>query len=260
MQTGAVTFGNGGNSRSSSVLGAVKDSALNVGVTAGAGILAGGAVGKIVSLIPSKTSEAAMKFQYGDMFERFTRTSEVPKYLQGKSEEIVQAAKDGISLRGTVRALKQKWQETGIMGAAVANATEDAIKQESFQTKIREFLHDAADKVPEGGYTKEGILERLKTSYGGLEEAIESKSDTLLKMQGEFVEKLKNLGDKDINALAEKSAKHLRAKSIVGAGMAAGMLIALTLNILKTYGVIGRKPNANQQNLQKQTTLQTHQG
>lgn len=257
MQTGAVTFGSGGNSKSSSVFGAVKDSALNVGVTAGAGILAGGAVGKIASLIPSKTSEAAIKFQYGDMFERLTRTSEVPKYLQGKGEEIVQAAQEGISLRNTVKALKQKWQETNIMGAAVTNATEDAIKQESFQTKIREFLQDAADKVPEGGYTKDGILERLKTSYDGLEEAIESKSGALLKMQGDFAEKLKNLGDTDITALAEKGAKHLKARSIIGAGMAIGLIAALTLNILKTYGVIGRKPNANQQN---QNAKYTHQG
>ena len=57
----------------------------------------------------------------------------------------------------------------------------------------------------------------------------------------DFIKKASELKDSVINKYAQDGAKHLRKRTIIGAGIAIGAGVALVLNLLRTYGVIGKK-------------------
>ena len=238
MNNGAITFGNEQNN-GGSVLGAIKDSAVNVGITALAGGTAGAVGGKIAALTPYKPSKEAMNLQYGDIFVKAARKDELPDYIKDKGDDITGAVEKCRSLFKANAKLSLKMAETKNLHAQVQKMTEEEIKSEEFQTKLKEFFKEEAEKIPEGGYKKEEALRKAEEYYDKTCKNLERINEKCGELQDSFIKGASK--DEKICDIAEKGAKHLRKRCFVGAGIAIGITGALILNLLKTYGVIGKK-------------------
>ncbi len=123
--------------------------------------------------------------------------------------------------------------------------------------KVPEYLKAGGDDIVQiakkGIITNNHIKTLVKTAekFQGEEagqkylekitKGIFNKSEKLSNLQNEFVQKLSSLKNSNIDDIASKGAAALRKDSVKGAGIAIGVIIALTLNLLKTYGVIGKK-------------------
>ncbi len=268
-----VSF-NGGGVSAGGILGAVKDSAINVGATAVAGGVIGAAGGKLVSLKPYTPNSTAMEAQYRDMFLRAGNASsagEVPEYLKDKGDDVLNLVKKSGRILKRNSELTERANEIATMGQAVSRADNATFSGNKFQSLIAEFFKDKPEKIPEGGYTKEGVVERLQTSLGKIDKISKRLGEKYAPLSDEFVEKAAK--NEEIKEIAEKGAKHLRKRSIIGAGIAIGVCAALVLNLLRTYGVIGRKKSSsagsnggaaqtqyNPAQIQNTATLKTTQG
>ena len=106
-------------------------------------------------------------------------------------------------------------------------------------------------KMSEGGFSREEILEKLIKRKEKAKKVINGCCEKLTQTSNEFATKA--VSNKNIKELAEKGAKHLRAKTIVGTAVAIGVVGALFLNILKTFGVIKpKRKKAQAQTLSQQ--------
>ena len=245
MTTPISFTGNGQEQSNLSILGSIGASALNVGLSAGAGAAVGGAVGKVASMIPIKPSEAALNHQYEDMFIKAAKTAQdVPEYLKDKGDEILGIVKNGQQALSGYTSSNVQAEKIKNFTAGIASLTDDAIKNDETQNIIKEFFKDAT--APTGGYAKESVVQRLTDWHKNVVAKIESTGDALDNAGKEFVEKAKNI--KGLNEMAEQGAKHLRKSTIIGAGVGIGVLAALTLNLLNTYGLIGGGKSNNNQN------------
>ena len=238
MNNGAITFGNEQNN-GGSVLGAIKDSAVNVGITALAGGTAGAVGGKIAALTPYKPSEEAMNFQYSDIFIKAAEKDELPDYIKDKGDDITGAVKKCRNLFKANTGLIKKMNETESLYKQIQETAEEEIKSEEFQTKLKEFFKEKAEKIPEGGYKKEEALQKIKERYDKILKNLGKINEKYGGLQDSFIKSASK--DVEISDIAEKGAQHLRKRCLVGAGIAIGITGALILNLLKTYGVIGKK-------------------
>lgn len=248
LMSQSVSFGRSeGGPGISGTLGAVKDSFLNVGLTAVVGGTVGGAAGKLAALTPYKPTVAQMQFQYADMFEKAIIRKDIPDFIKNAGGDFVQLTEIGKQTAEYASQLATEAAETKILYGAVQEASDEIISGSEFKTKITEFFKGKETKIADADYTKEGLLSKLKEHFDKIREQSELKGKLFNSVNEDFVKKAENLGDCDMKTLAEKGAKHLRKRSIIGAGIAIGIIGALTLNILKTYGVIGRRrPVQNQ--------------
>lgn len=238
MNNGAITFGNEQNN-GGSVLGAIKDSAVNVGITALAGGTAGAVGGKIAALTPYKPSEEAMNFQYGDIFIKAAKKDELPDYIKDKGDDITGVVEKCRNLFKANAGLIKEMAETESLYNQIKKTTEEEIKSEEFQTKLKEFFKEKVEKIPEGGYKKEEALRKAEERYDKICENLKRIDEKCGELQDSFIKSAAK--DEKICDIAEKGAKHLRKRCFVGAGIAIGITGALILNLLKTYGVIGKK-------------------
>lgn len=245
---------NNGNQRGS-FLGAVKDSAVNVLSTAAVGGVVGGIGGKIATIAPYKPSVEALNFQYADMFEKAATATEIPAFLQDKGDDIVQLTKKGQKTLKGFNGLKGAMGGVETMYATLSKVPEDKFGSEDVQKIVKAFFKNDK-KVPEGGYTKTAVLERLKGRFDTMGGILKNKGEEFMQAQGSFVEKIKGLKNAQIDDWAAKGAKHLRNRAMIGAGVGLGIVGALVLNLLSTSGLFNKKQPAN---AQKQA-VQSHQG
>lgn len=249
MQVQAVSFGNNQqNSNAGNLFGAVKDSFLNVAATAALGGAAGGAVGKLASLTPYTPDKAALNMQYADMFQRALKKDEIPEHIKNAGDDFVQMVKSSKDLQKDILDITADLTDKANLKILVTEAKDEMIQQQGFQETIKNTLKEAADKIPEGGYTKNEVLERLKDIPTDgkelaekIKDATKASQEKLSGFYDDFIKKAGELKDSVINQYAQDGAKHLRKTSIIGAGIAIGAMGALILNILKTYGIIGKK-------------------
>lgn len=226
--------------------GALKDSFLNVAGTAAAGGALGAGAGKLVSLTPYKPSETALNFQFADMFEKTVKSDEIPDFIKQSGDEIKGFVKQGQKFAGDYNGIIDSMEKIALK-QKVQEMAEEAIAEEKTQSFIREFFKDAKDAVPDGGYKKADILERLKDvatdekTVEGLKERKNTIEEQFENIRQGFIKKASELKDSIINKYAQDGAKHLRKRTIIGAGIAIGAGVALVLNLLRTYGVIGKK-------------------
>lgn len=237
MINNSVSFGKS-ESKGASVLGAVKDSALNVGLTTLAGGTVGALGGKLASLVPYTPSEAALNAQYGDMFMKLGLKEELPDYIANKGEDIVDKIKQGAQLIKDDIAIDVKAKAADKLYSAIKAAPEADLGKEEFQNALKQFFDDADDFAFQGA-KKEEIAEAIKTKFKNLIDKSEEINNNFKALKDSFIEAVSK--DHNIQGMAEKSARDLRKNAIIGAGIAVGVVTALVLNILKTYGIIGKK-------------------
>lgn len=238
MQSQNVTFGNSGNNKS--FFGVAKDAAINVGGTMLIGGAAGSAAGHLVALVPHKPNAAQLNHQYVDIFEKAVMNNDLPEFLKNKAGDI---AKNAQPIASNISKLNEK-AATGskLLDKIAKNSKDDILKNDEFLTKASEFL--GADKKLIEKNSLENVTNMIKSHLGVLKPALESENASLQLEKAAFITEARTVDD--IVEIAKKGAKHLRKRTIVGVGIAIGIMGALTLNLLKTYGVIGKKSNVQQ--------------
>ena len=242
----SVSFGSEKSGGMGNVISAMGKSALNVGVTAGAGAAVGAGVGKLVTLVPYKPTADALRHQYTGMLGSAIISGETPSYAGeagGKLASIIQKGKELFKIGGYAEKNYGIYQTCS---GVIQDATDEAIKDGVFQKSIKKIIKG---KMPEGGFSREQMLERLSKKMDRTREFLKTTSKNMNKVTEEFIETAGS--SEKAKELAEKGAKHLRNKTIVGASIAVGVLSAFVINILKTYGVlkfpkIGAKVQQNQ--------------
>ena len=241
MSDNSVSFGKkeGGGFLKSTI-----GSAINVGATIGAGAAVGAGVGKLASLTPYKPSAADLNFQYKDMFERAVRVKEPPSYIKDAGDEFVKLFKEGRTAHVTdsinnAALLKGQQIEKLINDIAISASNNPLLKKmkgvndEQIQQQVKKILKDKSGEK----LTNEQMVEGLANKLQRLSEWMgKRKPSNMDELSTQFAEKAGS--NPRIKELAEKGAKYLRNKSIIGVGIAVGVLGALTLNILKTYGIL----------------------
>lgn len=247
--TNQVSFGKQSGTVGS-VLGSVGSSALNVGVTMGAGAGVGACIGKLASLTPYKPSAAALEHQYTDMFIKAVQMPKAPEYLAGIPElktAICDAKKVNLYTSGKAQAEDIKKLCGGFIEKI--KETPDIIKNEGVQEYAKRLLKSKSEN-PLTGEEVVGAFEKHIKKADTLLEKIDKKlaGRTVEGVFGDFVEKAKNCDT--TKELAESGAKHLRKNTIIGIGIAIGVVGALVINLLHTNGVIklGKRTQNNQQN------------
>lgn len=211
----------------------VGGSLINVGATIGAGAAVGGGIGKLASLTPYKPKAAELEYQFKDMFVKAAKNEEAPEHIRNL----------GDSVSSLVNSYKQLAKKTEFATnncvcyngclEAVKKISEEEIKDKKFQTAIKKIIKG---KMSENGYTKEQIVERLTNKIARTTNFLEKNSENANNILGDFCKKAS--ANERMTELATKGAKHLRSKAIIGVGIGVGIISALVLNILKTYGVL----------------------
>lgn len=248
-----------GAGQKSNVLGGVVSSLKDTAVVATTGLAIGGLGGKLATLAPYKPSQIALNCQYEDIFDKAVAGKGIPEYLKKAGDDVALLIDKGRRL-GTCAARKKGADEL----LEFLSTRPEEFKSDNFQNAVKSFFK-GSKKIQEGGFTKDEILEKLKGCSERCGKVLKEKfNDTKLDdVRNSFVEKVKNLKNAQIDDIAEKGAKHLRNKSIVGAGMAIGLVSMLILNVLKTSGIIKPKAKTAQINAAQSTVLpkiSSHQG
>lgn len=233
-QISQVAFTSGGEHKRS-FLGDVASSALNVGATVGAGAAVGSIGGRIASLVPYKIKDADIAFQYGDMFCRAAQSetaTDLLKSTTGTVKDLIQEGKNCIAIQN---GYKEQAQTAAEFLAGVMETADDAFSGAEVQDKIKSFFRDTADKIPTGGYTKEGVKTRLQDSIEHAVNNHKAQNEYFANIKERFVQAARAAGDTNLEEVAKKGAKALRNRSIIGAGIAIGVITALALNIMKSF-------------------------
>lgn len=247
MINNSVSFGKNTGS-SGGVLSSVASSALNVGVTAGVGAGIGAGIGKLASLTPCKIKPQDLNFQFEDMFVSAIKNRETPSYLKGAGGDVIDIVKQGKEVSKKINMATQNVNKYASLSQFVNALPDEEIKNADFQSGIKKIIKG---KMPEGGFSKKEILEKLAIKGEKASKFINDSCEKLTQTSNEFATKAAS--NENLKELAEKGAKHLRAKTIVGTAVAIGVVGALFLNILKTFGVIKpKRKNAQAQALSQQ--------
>ena len=247
MNIQSVSFGKQTGTRGG-ILGSVGGSLLNVGATVGVGAGIGAGIGKLASLTPYTPTAADLKYQYADMFERAVGTKETPSYIQEAGDKFTNLVAKGKKLLKSGRCAQRNGINLEVCRSAAENATDEVIKSSEFQRGIKKIIKG---KMPEGGFTREQIIERLAQKSEKTAEFLQKNGKKITETAEEFVDSAASCPR--MKELAEKGAKHLRNKTIVGAAIAIGVIGALVLNILKTYGILKfRMPKKMQERVMQQ--------
>lgn len=241
MINNSISFGNS-ESKGLSVLGAVKDSALNVGLTAVAGGAIGGVAGKIASLTPYTPSKEAINMQYGDMFLKATMKEELPDYIARKGDDIVDSVKLGAKLFRKDIELGIQAKNAEQLYELVKTLPEAELRGEKVQGVLKEFFEGTAEMMPVDKASREQLMDGIKARFQKMLRGSDSINKKFQGLQETFTDAVSK--DFKIQDMVERSARDLRKNAIIGAGIAVGVVGALVLNILKTYGVIGKRQNS----------------
>jgi len=237
----SITFGKGQNS-GGSILGAVKDSVINVGATAALGAAAGALGGKVATLKPYTPSTEEINYQLRDIFVKAGFKDQLPDYIKNKGDDVVSAVKKSSRLIKSDIALNEKINEASLLYSIAEQASDTDFKGEKVQNALKKFFH--LKNPPENGYTKEGAKKALKERTEKILNTSVKINKQFNTLQDDFIKNEAVLNDGKIQELAQSGAKHLRNREIIGAGIAIGVIGAFVLNILNTYGVIGKKKSA----------------
>ena len=204
MINNSVSFGNS-DSKGVSILGAVKDSALNVGLSAAVGGVVGGIGGKIASFTPYKPT--------------------------GAIKEGAKLVKDDV-------ALGVKANSADKLYSVIKSIPDADLGKESVQKALGEFFNGADDFAFKNA-TKDEITEAIKEKFKNILKESEGVNKKFCELREKFIENVSQ--DFRVQELVSKSAKDLRKNAMIGAGVAIGIIGALVLNLLNTYGVIGKR-------------------
>lgn len=237
MINNSVSFGNS-DSKGVSILGAVKDSALNVGLSAAVGGVVGGIGGKIVSFTPYKPTQAALNAQYGDMFLKMGLREELPDYIRNLGDDVTGAIKEGAKLVKDDVALGVKANSADKLYSVIKSIPDADLGKESVQKALGEFFNGADDFAFKNA-TKDEITEAIKEKFKSILKESEGVNKKFNELRENFIETASQ--DFKVQELVSKSAKDLRKNAMIGAGVAIGIIGALVLNLLNTYGVIGKR-------------------
>ncbi len=228
--------------KSNGVTQSALSSAANVAVTIGAGAAVGGGIGKLASLTPYKPKAGELNFQYADMFEKSFRQDGTPDIIKKAGGEVEKLYEKYISKAKLPFAKTTlAYEEAAYMYENLASDTKGIlIKNQEVQDKLKTLL---GKEPPKEGFSIEEALTGLKdkTIAAGsrLREALKAKDE----LRQEFIDKASK--NEALTEIATKGAKHLRKRAIIGVGVGIGVAAALVLNILNTYGIIGKRKVAN---------------
>lgn len=239
------TFGN--------IIGSVGSSALNVGVTVGAGAGVGACIGKLASLTPYKPSAAALEHQYIDILEKAAMQKKTPEYIKNAGEEVFNAfkvAKRAIRRNWNYESKFRKAQQIEELVERLTSPKADLTSTlKGYTANLQNIAKGILKIDKDASVTSEELINKLVEKHEKLIETLEKRKPADTKsLTNAFIEKASQ--NNDIKELAETGAKHLRKTSIVGIGMAIGIVGALVINLLNTNGVIklGKRTQNKQQN------------
>lgn len=249
-----------GAGQKSNVLGGVVSSLKDTAVVATTGLAIGGFGGKLATLASYKPSQAALDLQYGDIFSKAIGGKGVSKILKDAGDDVISLINKG---KG-VKSIASQKAETDLILKSLSGVSEKEFASDEVQDAVKS-LFKKNKKIQEGGFSKEEILSKLKVRSDKFRKALKDKFGvtSLDEVKASFIEKVKGLKNKQIDDIAEKGAKHLRNKSIIGAGMAIGLIGMLVLNVLKTSGIIKPKAKSAQPNASQSIVspkISSHQG
>ncbi|MCD7740428.1 MAG: hypothetical protein LUH11_03670 [Candidatus Gastranaerophilales bacterium] len=240
MGLNQVSFG-GSESKGGSFFSSLKDSAINVASTVAAGTAAGALGGKIASLKPYTPNAAALDFQYADMFQKALRNETTPEYIKNAGDKFTKLVDSARACTNILDETTGKLYTGDTLLQTVKNLPEGNIAADEIQNSAKTFLKSENMDIPQGTLTKDKITQSLQKINEKLYDKIKETSKTIDGKRSEFAEKIAEAKNPRVDELANKGAKHLRNKSVIGAGIAIGVIGALVLNLLKTYGIIGKK-------------------
>ncbi len=238
MINNSVSFGKS-ESKGPSIFGAIKDSAVNVASTAVLGGTVGAIGGKIASLTPYTPSKAALDAQYADLFVKTTLKDQVPDYIAKKGDDVVDAVKLGAKLFKKDIELGIQASNADKLYTIVTSLPESELRSENVQKSLKEFFKGTAENMPVDKASREQIAEGIKARFKKFMRGSASLNEKFKSLQDTFTDAVSK--DFKIQNMVEKGARDLRRNAMIGAGVAVGIIGALVLNILKTYGVIGKK-------------------
>ncbi|MCD8024253.1 MAG: hypothetical protein LUE64_01830 [Candidatus Gastranaerophilales bacterium] len=242
MAVNSTNFKGNEQAQSQSITGALRDSFVNIGATVAIGGGAGAAAGKAASLLPFKPDSTALNFQYEDMFERAISNEDTPDYLKkasGKLQDIIKNSKQTVTDFENASVLKSN---TDSLLETVKVAADDTIADTNIQDCVKKIIKDSGAEPQEGVMSKSAITEALEKIQAELNEKLKIGKKSYDEAKSGFISEIQqNTANKEAQEIAKKGAKHLRSRTLIGAGIAIGISLALVLNLLKTYGVIGRK-------------------
>ncbi len=239
-----VSFGSSGTQKRS-IFSDIKNSAINVGTTALVGGTIGAIGGKIGTLVPYKPSEAAINFQYADMFEKATNANKIPECLKDTGDDIKNLISKGQKIKSKSNTIKNYYNKLVEFVGNLSKVKPNEYNSDEIQTQIKNFFKDSAKNIPEGGYNQANVVQKIESKTDKINKILTSQSKKFSEYQEKFVDIIKNLKNENLESIAKKGAKHLRNRAIIGTGIAIGVVGALIFNILNTYGLIGRKAQAS---------------
>lgn len=253
----------------------VGGSLINIGTTIGAGACVGGGIGKLASLTPYKPNAAALENQFIEMFTTATRADEAPKYIKNAGDEFIKLFKQGretfVYNKETEAAVNKLFSISEVIDRLdnVKAGSYSKAKSEKIISGFQDFAKKILKIDSDKPLTLEQMQKGLNKEHGKLIDFINNRKAPFdpEKLKRAFAEKA---GSSDeIKELATKGAKHLRNKTVIGVGIAAGVIGALALNILNTYGLLKIKlpkglvnklnKNKQQQNITPEMLAQLQQ-
>lgn len=187
-----------------------KASLLGTAITAGAGAVAGGAIGAVASVLPCKPA--------------------VEKVLEGAMKE-----GDNSGLKPLAQDYFDKLSESAKAGRAKL-LTEEL---EKLKTK-----QDMTDDIKNAIAQYEEELKKLPKPEK-FEELQKSMIEAYKVAEGKAKELIQNAGDSDLIKNAKKVTKSMRRPNMIAKGIGIGVIAALLFNIVHSF----RKPDTQSENI-----------